>query len=97
MPYEVEKISVGLYRFHVDAPVKVTATVNDEKIFSEVMDGDELILNLGGATEIILTAEVIGADIYDRAIIRRVGDLAQIQLKVWQWLDKLRVHKLRNI
>ncbi|MBQ3336926.1 MAG: PIG-L family deacetylase [Selenomonadaceae bacterium] len=97
VPYEVEKISVGLYRFHVDAPVKVTATVNDEKIFSEVPDGDELILNLGGATEIILTAEVIGTDIYDRAIIRRVGDLAQIQLKVWQWLDKLRVHKLRNI
>ena len=97
VPYEVEKISVGLYRFHVDAPVKVTATAGDEKIFSEVMDGDELILNLGGATEIILTAEVIGADIYDRAIIRRVGDLAQIQLKVWQWLDKLRVHKLRNI
>ncbi len=97
VPYEVEKISVGLYRFHVDAPVKVTATVDDEEIFSEVTDDDELILNLGGATEIILTAEVIGSDIYDRAIIRRVGDLSQIQLKVWQWLDKLRVHKLRNI
>ena len=56
-----------------------------------------MILNPGGATEIILTAEVIGADIYDRAIIRRVGDLAQIQLKVWQWLDKLRVHKIRKV
>ena len=98
VPYEVEKISVGLYRFHVDAPVKVTATVGDEIILTEVIEGDdELILNLGGATEIILTAEVIGSDIYDRAIVRRVGDLAQIQLKIWQWLDKLRIHKLRNI
>ena len=96
MPYEVDKISIGLYRFHVDAPVKVTATAGDENILSEIID-DELILNLGKATEIVLTAEVVGSDIYDRAIIRRVGDLAQIQLKVWQWLDKLRVHKLRNI
>ena len=96
VPYEVDKISIGLYRFHVDEPVKVTATAGDENILSEIID-DELILNLGKATEIILTAEVIGSDIYDRAIIRRVGDLAQIQLKVWQWLDKLRVHKLRNI
>ena len=98
VPYEVEKISVGLYRFHVDAPVKVTATAGDENILTEVIEGDdELILNLGGATEIILTAEVIGSDIYDRAIVRRVGDWAQIQLKIWQWLDKLRIHKLRNI
>ena len=98
VPYEVEKISVGLYRFHVDAPVKVTATAGDEIILAEVIEGDdELILNLGGATEIILTAEVVGSDIYDRAIVRRVGDLAQIQLKFWQWLDKLRIHKLRNI
>ena len=96
VPNEVDKISVGLYRFHVDAPVKITATVGDENILSEVID-DELILNLGKATEIILTAEVVGSDIYDRVIVRRVGDLAQIQLKVWQWLDKLRVHKLRNI
>jgi len=98
VPYEVEKISVGLYRFHVDAPVKVTATAGDENILTEIIEGDEeLILNLGGATEIILTAEVVGSDIYDRAIVRRVGDLAQIQLKIWQWLDKLRIHKLRNI
>ena len=96
VPNEVDKISVGLYRFHVDAPVKVIATVDDENILSEVID-DELILNLGKATEIVLTAEVVGSDIYDRVIIRRVGDLAQIQLKIWQWLDKLRVHKLRNI
>ena len=96
VPYELDKISIGLYRFHVDAPVKVTATAGDENILSEIID-DELILNLGKATEIVLTAEVVGSDIYDRAIIRRVGDLAQIQLKVWQWLDKLRVHKLRNI
>ena len=96
VPYEVDKISIGLYRFHVDAPVKVTATAGDENILSEIID-DELILNLGKTMEIVLTAEVVGSDIYDRAIIRRVGDLAQIQLKVWQWLDKLRVHKLRNI
>ncbi len=96
VPYEVEKISVGLYRFNVSAPVKVTALADNEKILSEIID-DELILNFGGATEIILTAEVIGSDIYDRAIIRRVGDFAQIQLKIWQWLDKLRVHKIRKV
>lgn len=97
VPYEVDKLSIGLYRFHVDAPVKVTATAGDKIILSEVIEDDELILNFGKATEIILTAEVIGSDIYDRAIIRRVGDFAQIQLKVWQWLDKLRVHKIRKV
>ena len=97
VPYEVDKVSVGLYRFHVDEPVKITATVGDENILSEMLTDDELILNFGKATEIILTAEVIGSDIYDRAIIRRVGDFAQIQLKVFQWLDKLRVHKIRKV
>ena len=97
VPYEVDKLSIGLYRFHVDTPVKVTATAGDENILSEVITDDELILNLGEAAEIILTAEAIGSDIYDRAIIRRVGDFAQIQLKVWQWLDKLRVHKIRKV
>ena len=58
---------------------------------------DYLILNFGKATEIVLTAEVVGSDIYDRAIISRVGDFAQIQLKVWQWIDKLRVHKIRKV
>lgn len=96
VPYEVDKVSLGLYRFHTDAPVKVTATAGDEIILSEIIDG-ELILNFGKATEIVLTAEAVGADIYDRAVIRRVGDLAQIQLKVWQWLDKLRVHKIRKV
>lgn len=96
VPYEVEKILIGLYRFHVDSPVKITATAGEKEIFSDIID-DEFILNLGDATEIILTAEVVGSDIYDRAIIRRVGDLAQIQLKIFQWLDKLRIHKLRNI
>ncbi|MBE8952136.1 MAG: PIG-L family deacetylase [Quinella sp. 1Q7] len=96
VPDEVEKISVGLYRFHVDAPVKITATAEGEELLSEVMD-DELILNFGSAREVVLTAEVVGSDIYDRAIIRRVGDFAQIQLKVWQWLDKLRVHKIRKV
>ena len=96
VPYEVEKILIGLYRFHVDSPVKITATAGEKEIFSDIID-DELILNLGDATEIILTAEVVGFDIYDRAIVRRVGDLAQIQLKIFQWLDKLRIHKLRNI
>lgn len=97
VPYEVDKISVGLYRFHVDTPVKVTATAGDEIILTEVITDDELILNFGKATEIILTAEAIGSDIYDRAIIRRVGDFAQIQLKILQWLDKLRVHKIRKV
>ena len=97
VPYEVDKLSIGLYRFHVDAPVRVTATASDENIFSEVITDDEWILNFGKAEEIILTAEVIGSDVYDRAIIRRVGDFAQIQLKVWQWLDKLRVHKIRKV
>ena len=96
VPYEVEKILIGLYRFHVDSPVKITATAGEKEIFSDIID-DEFILNLGDATEIILTAEVVGFDIYDRAIVRRVGDLAQIQLKIFQWLDKLRIHKLRNI
>ena len=96
VPYELDKISVGIYRFHVDSPIKITAMAGENEIFSDIID-DELILNLGDATEIILTAEVVGSDIYDRAIIRRVGDLAQIQLKIWQWLDKLRIHKLRNI
>lgn len=96
VPYEVEKILIGLYRFHVDSPVKITATAGEKEIFSDIID-DEFILNLGDATEIILTAEVVGSDIYDRVIIRRVGDLAQIQLKIFQWLDKLRIHKLRNI
>ena len=97
LPWEVEKISLGLYRFHVDAPVKISATAGDEIILSEVVTNEELILNFGDASEVVVTAEVVGTDIYDRAIIRRVGDFAQIQLKVWQWLDKLRVHKIRKL
>lgn len=93
VPYEVEKISLNLYRFHVEEPVKITATANDETVLKEIFSGDnEITLNLGNAKEIIFTAEVIGnPNIYDTAIIRRVGDLAQIQLKIWQWLDK--IHK----
>ena len=58
---------------------------------TEVLTEDEeIILNLSDAKEIILTAEVVGnANVYDRAIIKRIGDLAQIQLKVWQWIDKI--------
>lgn len=97
VPYEVEKISLGLYRFHVDAPVRITAAAGDENILSDVIEDGEFVLNFGKATEIVVTAEVIGSDAYDRIIIRRVGDLAQIQLKVWQWLDKLRVHKIRKV
>ncbi len=91
LPVEVEKISLGLYRFHVDEPVRIFAESDGEKILTEVLDGDrEFVLNFGGAEEIILTAEVIGnPNIYDRAIIRRIGDLAQIQFKMFQWLDKL--------
>ena len=97
VPWEHEKISVGIYRFHVEKPVRITATVNDEEILRDYLEDGELILNFGKANEVVLTAEVVGTEIYDRAIIRRVGDLAQIQLKVWQWLDKLRVHKIRKV
>lgn len=91
VPFEVEKIPVGIYKFHVDEPVKISAEVGDKNIFTEVLDGEEeIILNLNDAEEIILTAEVVGnPNIYDRAIIRRAGDLAQIQTKVLQWLDKI--------
>ena len=97
VPWEVEKISLGLYRFHVDSPVKISATAGDENILSEVVADEEVVLNFGGASEVVVTAEVVGSEIYDRAIIRRVGDFAQIQLKALQWLDKLRVHKIRKI
>ena len=97
VPWEVEKISLGLYRFHVDSPVKISATAGDENILSEVVTDEEIVLNFGSASEVVVTAEVIGSEIYDRAIIRRVGDFAQIQLKILQWLDKLRVHKIRKI
>ncbi len=91
VPFEIEKIPLGLYKFHVNENVKLTATAEDEEILTEIFSGnDEIILNVGAAKEIILTAEVVGnPNIYDKAIIRRVGDLAQIQLKVWQWLDKI--------
>lgn len=90
VPSEVEKISLGIYKFHVDEPVKISAESNDENILNEIFEGDEeIILNLNGAEKIILTAEVVGnPNIWDRAIIRRVGDLSQIQMKIFQWLDK---------
>lgn len=90
VPYEVEKISLSLYRFHIDEPVKICAEANGEIILTEIVtDDNEIILNLDGTKEIILTAEVEGnANIYDCAVIRRVGDLAQIQLKILQWVDK---------
>ena len=93
LPVEVEKISLGLYRFHVDEPVRISAESGDEKFLTEFLEGDaEFVLNFNGAEEIILTAEVVGnPNIYDRAIIRRVGDLAQIQFKMFQWLDKIAV------
>ena len=90
VPYEVEKIPLSLYRFHVDEPVKICAEVDGEIFLTEILTGDdELILNLDDRKEIILTAEVTNnANIYDRVIIRRAGDLAQIQLKILQWIDK---------
>lgn len=98
VPYEIDKISLEIYRFHVENPVKITATAHDETILSEIITDDELILNFGEENEIVVTAEVLGdLSIYDRVIIRRVGDFAQIQLKIWQWLDKLRVHKIRKM
>ena len=91
VPFEVEKIPLGVYKFHVDEPVKISAESGDEKILTEILDGeDEIILSLNGAEEIVLTAEVVGnPNVYDRAIIRRAGDLAQIQAKILQWLDKI--------
>ena len=98
MPYEVDKISLGIYRFHVENPVKITATAHDETILTEIISDEEVILNFGAENEIVVTAEVLGDfSIYDRVIIRRIGDFAQIQLKIWQWLDKLRVHKIRKM
>ena len=90
VPYEVEKIPISLYRFHVDEPVKICAEVNGENILTEfITDDNEIILSLENTKEIILTAEVAGnSNIYDCAVIRRVGDLAQIQLKILQWVDK---------
>ena len=92
LPSEVEKLPINIYRFHVDDQIKISAESGDENILTAVVEGDEeIILNLRGAAEIILTAEVAGnPGIYDRTIIRRVGDLAQIQFKMFQWLDKLR-------
>ncbi len=98
VPYEIDKISLGIYRFHVDLPIKISVTACEENILTEILTDGEIILNFGKATEFVVTAEVVGdSSIYDRVIIRRVGDFAQIQLKVWQWLDKLRVHKIRNV
>ena len=98
VPYEVDKISLGIYRFHVENPVKITATAHEENILTEILTDGEIILNFGKATEFVVTAEVVGdSSIYDRVIIRRVSDFAQIQLKIWQWLDKLRVHKIRKV
>lgn len=96
VPYEFEKIPVGVYRFRVDEPVKITAESNDKIFLREVLTGDEeLILNFGNAEEIILTAEVVGnPNIYDKATVRRVGDAEQIQFKIWQWIDKVRSLKL---
>ena len=90
VPYEVEKIPLNVYRFHVDEPVRICAEVNGEKILTEIITVDEeIILNLGSAKEIVLTAEVVGnANVYDCAVIRRVGDLSQIQFKILQWVDK---------
>lgn len=97
VPFETEKIPIGLYKFHVTDPVKITATAADEPILTEILTADEkIILDLGDAKEISLAAEVVGnPNIFDKAVIRRVGDLDQIQLKIGQWLDKLRVHKIR--
>ncbi len=97
IPNEIDKVSVGIYRFHVDSPIKITATAGDDEILTEIIKSGDFVLNFGKKTEILLTAEVIGTGIYDKAIIRRVGDFAQIQLKVRQWLDKLRVHKIRKV
>lgn len=91
VPEYLEKISVGIYKFHVDGSVKISAEVDDENILTEILTGDEeLNLNFGDAEEIILTAEVVGdSNIYDRAIIRKISSVEQIQMKIFQWLDKI--------
>ncbi len=73
--------------------MKIIAESGDENILTEILSDDEILnLEFGALDEIILTAEVIGnANIYDRAIIRKVGDLAQIQMKIFQWLDKINI------
>lgn len=93
VPTETENISVGVYKFHVSEPVKITAESGDENILTEILSDNEFLnLEFGALDEIILTAEVVGnANIYDRAIIRKVGDLAQIQMKIFQWLDKISI------
>ena len=93
VPAETENISVGVYKFHVGEPVKIIAESGDDNILTEILSDDEILnLEFGALDEIILTAEVIGnANIYDRAIIRKVGDLAQIQMKIFQWLDKINI------
>lgn len=93
VPTETENISIGVYKFHVSEPVKITAEAGDENILTEILSDNEFLnLEFGALEEIILTAEVVGnANIYDRAIIRKVGDLAQIQLKIFQWLDKISI------
>ncbi len=92
VPLEVKKILLELYRFHVEEPVKITAEVEGEKLLTKILlYNDTLTLNLDGIDEIILTAEVVGnPSVYDKIIIRRVGDVAQIQYKILQWLDKVR-------
>lgn len=92
VPLEVKKILLELYRFHVEEPVKITAEVEGEKLLTKILlYNDTLTLNLDGIDEIILTAEVVGnPSVYDKIIIRRVGDVAQIQYRILQWLDKVR-------
>jgi len=91
VPLEMEKVLLKLYRFHVEGAVNIIAQADGEKFLQRVWQGDdELILNLGGKKEIVLTAEVIGnPNIYDKIIIRRVSDLGQIHHKILQWMDKI--------
>ena len=88
LPYEVEQIKLGVYRFHVEEEIGIKAEADGEVIFSEVLEG-ETVLNLGESEEIVLTAMAAGTNIYDRAIIKRVGDFEQLQYKMRQIFDAI--------
>ncbi len=91
LPSEIKSLVIGVYRFHVDEPIKITAKSDDEVILNEIIYSYErLTLNFGNAAEVFISAEVIGnPGIYDEAIIRRIGKPARLGIKARQWIDRL--------
>ncbi len=92
LPSEIKSLLIGVYSFHVDEPIKITAKSEDEVILNEVIYSYEKVtLNFGNKEEIFISAEVVGnPGIYDEAVIRRVGIPAQIQFKAREFMDRLR-------